>query len=450
MWEQQAFVGIKLTPLRSMFAAAIASLLVLSSSDAAAQSKAIKAARLLDVASGTVVQPGIVVVEADRIIAVNPRQLPAGAQQIDLGDTTLLPGLIDSHIHLMDDPGTSWIRQRAYETPALWALRAARNAERALLAGFTTIRDLGSTGFVDVAVSKATDSGWIRGPRVVPVGNFITTTGGHCDMTGFAPGILERGPEAGVADGSDEVRKAIRYQAKHGAKWIKMCATAGVLSFDATVGAQQYTEAELRTGVEEAALHGMRVAAHAHGTEGILASVRAGVKSIEHGSMLTDEAIQLMKAKGTWLVPQAYIAEAIDPSTLEPEIRKKVEEINPIARRSLEKAIRAGVKIAFSTDGPLPNNDPGREFGALVDHGMTPLQAIQSATVRAAEMLELPDRGQIAVGRLADVIAVPGNPLENIRVMEAVSFVMKGRGDHQRRSLRANSCYVRFSPGADI
>jgi imidazolonepropionase-like amidohydrolase len=407
-------------------ATALSVFMLCLSSEALAQPRAVKAARMLDVVSGRMVQPAIVLTDGERITAVNPSSIPAGAEVIDLGNATLLPGLIDAHVHLMDDPGTSWIRQRAYETPALWALRAARNAERALMAGFTTVRDTGSTGFVDVAIGQATDARWIRGPRVVPVGHYITTTGGHCDLTGFAPGVLERGPEAGVADGPDEVRKAIRYQAKHGAKWIKMCATAGIFSFDRTVGAQQYSEAELRAGVEEAALHGMRVAAHAHGTDGIRAAVRAGVRSIEHGSILDDATIQLMKQRGTWLVPQAYIGQAIDPSTLEPAIRAKHDYINPIAGRSLRKAIAAGVKIAFSTDGPLPNNDPGREFAALVQHGMTPLQSIQAATIRGAELLELDDRGQLIAGKLADIVAVPGNPLQNIRAMENVVFVLKG------------------------
>jgi imidazolonepropionase-like amidohydrolase len=396
------------------------------SSEAVAQQRVVKAARMLDVATGKMVQPAVVLTSGDKVTAINPATLPPDAEVLDLGNATLLPGLIDAHIHLMDDPGTSWIRQRAYETPALWALRAARNAERALMAGFTTVRDTGSTGFVDVAIGKATDARWIKGPRVVPVGHYITTTGGHCDLTGFAPGILERGLEAGVADGPEEVRKAIRYQAKHGAKWIKMCATAGIFSFDRTVGAQQYSEAELRAGVEEAALHGMRVAAHAHGTDGIRAAVRAGVRSVEHGSILDDDTIKLMKRRGTWLVPQAYIGQAIDPSTLEPAIRAKHDYINPIARRSLQKAIRAGVNIAFSTDGPLPNGDPGREFGALVQHGMTPLQAIQAATIRGAELLELVDRGHLGPGKLADIVAVSGDPLENIRAMENVVFVMKG------------------------
>jgi imidazolonepropionase-like amidohydrolase len=395
-------------------------------SQALAQQTVVKAARMLDVATGKMVEPGILVTNGDRIVSIGAANIPASAEVIDLGDATLLPGLIDAHVHLMDEPGSDWIRQRAYETPALWALRAARSAERALLAGFTTVRDIGSTGFVDVAVGKATDSNWIKGPRVVPVGHPITTTGGHCDVTGFAPGILERGTEAGVADGPEEVRKAVRYQIKHGAKWIKMCATAGVFSFEGPVGAQQYSEAELRAGVEEAALHGIRVAAHAHGTEGILAAVRAGVRSIEHGSILSEEAIRLMKARGTWLVPQAYIGQAIDPSTLEPAIRAKHEQITPLAERSLKQAIRSGLKIAFSTDGPLPNNDPGREFDALVKHGMTPLQSIQSATIGGAELIELDDRGQLVPGKIADVIAVVGNPLQNIRTMENVVFVMKG------------------------
>lgn len=212
--------------------AASAAFVMCFSPEAGAQQRILKAARMLDVASGRMVQPAVLLTSGDRVTAVNPSTLPPGGELIDLGDATLLPGLIDAHVHLMDDPGTSWIRQRAYETPALWALRAARNAERTLMAGFTTVRDTGSTGFVDVAVGKATDANWIRGPRVIPVGHYVTTTGGHCDLTGFAPGVLERGPEAGVADGPDEVRKAIRYQAKHGAKWIKMCATASIFSFD--------------------------------------------------------------------------------------------------------------------------------------------------------------------------------------------------------------------------
>lgn len=411
----------------------LGSTLVLLTTSVPAQTTVVHAARMLDVESGEIRKPGVVVVEGDHIRDVNPATVSAGVEMIELGDATLLPGLMDMHIHLMDEPGADWIPQRAYETPATWALRAARNARLALMSGFTTVRDLGSTGFVDVAVMHATNDGWIEGPRVFPVGNYITITGGHCDLTGFAPGILERGPEAGVADGPDEVQKAIRYQIKHGAKWIKMCATAGILSFEGPAGAQQYSEAELRAGVEEARRHGLRVAVHAHGTEGIMASIRAGVATIEHGSMLTPEAIALMKKRGIWLVPQGYLNDgAIDPASLPGPVRGKYEEMAPRARRSQEEAIRAGMKIAFSTDGPLPKNDPWREFVALVRRGMTPIQAIQSATIRAAELLEVNDRGRLAPGLLADIVAIGGDPTQHIEAMQDVRLVMKGGRIYKR------------------
>lgn len=395
--------------------------------NAAEQITVLRAARMLDVVSGQIRVPGLIVVEGGRIRDLNPPTPPANATVIDLGDATLLPGLMDMHTHLMDEPGADWLRQRAYETPATWTLRAARNARQTLMNGFATVRDLGSSGFVDVALMRAIDAGWVDGPRVVPVGHYITSTGGHLDLTGFAPGILERGPEAGVADGPDEIQKAVRYQIKHGAKWIKMCATGGVTSYDASVGAQQYSEAELRAGVEEAKRHGLRVAAHAHGTEGILASIRAGVASIEHGTMITPEAIQMMKERGTWLVPQGHLAdEGQDLSGMEPLMRKKAESLAPTARKSIEMAIKAGVKIAFSTDGPMKNNDPWREFASLVKRGMTPVQAIQSATIRAAELLEVEDRGRLAPGLLADIIAVSGDPTQRVEAMKEVLFVMKG------------------------
>lgn len=390
------------------------------------QTVVLRAARWMDVVSGQVHTPAVIVVDGNLIASINPYQLPANSTLIDLRDATLLPGLMDMHIHLMDDPGADWIRARAYETQATWALRAARNGRLALLNGFTTVRDLGSSGFVDVALMHATDDGWVDWPRVFPVGYYLTSTGGHCDLTGFAPGILERGSEQGVADGPEEIQKAVRFQIKHGAKWIKICATGGVLSYDATVGAQQYSEPELRAGVEEAKRHGLRVAVHAHGTEGILASVHAGAATIEHGTMLNNEAIRLMKERGIWLVPQAHFEDEDEHrSSMEPAMRKKAEMLAPIARQSIESAIKAGLKIAFSTDGPLPGNDPGREFVSLVNRGMTPTQAIQSATIRSAELLEVNDRGRLAPGLLADIVAVPGDPTVDIQLMKTVNFVMK-------------------------
>ena len=402
---------------------------VLAASGAAQAEETVvlRAARLLDVAGGRVVENAIVVIEGDRIVAVNPASVPEEAKTIELGDVTLLPGLIDTHVHLSSDLDRHSFDRVTRESAADAALRSARNARLTLLAGFTTVRDIGSRDFVDVALMRASDAGLLDAPRIIPVGHPIGITGGHCDATGFAPGILERGPEGGIADGEDEILKAVRYQIKHGARGIKTCATAGVLSFEGPVGAQQYSEEELRVIVEEARRHGFKVAAHAHGTEGIIAAVRAGVASIEHGSMLNDEAIRLMTAKGVYLVPTTYLADVINLDVLPPPIRAKAEYILPRAKDSLRAAIRAGVKIAFGTDAAVfPHGKNAGEFAALVDRGMTPLQAIRAATLNAADLLGLADRGALEAGRLADIVAVPGNPLEDVRVLEDVRFVMKG------------------------
>ena len=295
------------------------------------------------------------------------------------------------------------------------------------MAGFTTVRDLGSTGFADVSLMKAIDQGFVEGPRIFPAGHSLGITGGHCDVTGYAPGVRELGFEEGVADGVDEVVKAARYQIKHGAKVIKICATAGVLSFEGPVGAQQFSEDEMRAIVEEAARHGLKVAAHAHGTEGIMAAVRAGVASIDHGSVLTDGAIALMKERGTYLVPTTHLADAIALDDLPPVIRAKAEQIIPLMKESLRRAIAAGVPIAFGTDAAvIPHGDNGKEFAAMVDRGMSLVEALRSATVHAADLLDVSDRGRVEAGLLADLIAVPGDPTRDIRAMESVVFVMKG------------------------
>ena len=391
------------------------------------QTLVVRANRMLDVTSGRIISSAVIVVENGRIKSVNPQTTPAGAQTIDLGDMTLLPGLIDTHTHLTFDIEGEWLHRPVTSTPGDDALRGARNARNTLLAGFTTVRDVGAGDFVDVALMRATDQEFIPGPRIFPAGHSLGITGGHCDSTGYAPGILEQGPEKGIADGPDAAIKAARYQIKHGAKVIKICATAGVLSLEGPVGAQQFSEQEMRAIVEEAARHGVKVAAHAHGTEGIIAAVRAGVASIEHGSMLTDEAIALMKERGTYLVPTTYLADAIRLDALPAPIRAKAEYVLPRAKSSLERAIRGGVKIAFGTDAAvIPHGQNAKEFNALVTKGMTPLDAIRTATVNAADLLGVNDRGVIAAGRLADLIAVPGDPLQNIRTLEDVRFVMKG------------------------
>jgi imidazolonepropionase-like amidohydrolase len=410
--------------------AAAALTLALVSSVAAQDSlpiTVIRGARLLDVARGTLVQPGIVVVQGDRILRVGGRDVPAGATTIDLGDVTLLPGLIDAHTHITGQLEGDWVGRPVRETAADAVLHGVLNGGRTLRAGFTTIRDVGSGGFADVALMKATDAGRVLTPRIVPAGNAIGITGGHCDATGWKPGVLEADWKQGVANGVDEVIKAVRYSAKHGAKVIKVCATAGVLSFEGPVGAQQLNDQELAAIVGEARRHGLKVAAHAHGDEGIAAAVRAGVASIEHGSVMSPATIALMKQRGTYLVPTAYLLGAIPLDRLPPQIRAKAESVIPRARESHRRAIRAGVKIAFGTDAAVyPHGQNAREFSTYVDYGMTPLQAIRTATVNAADLLGVTDRGVLAAGKLADVIAVPGNPLQDVKVLERVSWVMKG------------------------
>ena len=393
----------------------------------------LRAARWLDVSAGQIRSPALVVVRDGRIASVGG-DAPAGAQVLDLGDVTLLPGLIDAHTHLTYDIDGDWVFRPVRELATDAALRGARNARKTLDAGFTTVRDVGAPGFSDVSLMKAIDAGMVPGPRIVPAAHALGITGGHCDETGWAPGILERGPEQGILDGGEAALRAVRYQIKHGAKVIKICATAGVLSFEAAVGAQQLSDEEMRTIVEEAARHGVKVAAHAHGSEGILAAVKAGVASIEHGSMLTDEILTLMKKRGTYLVPTAYILKAIPLDLLPPPIAAKARRVIPLGQESHRQAVKAGVKVAFGTDaGVYPHGLNAREFAVYVEYGLSPLEAIRSATTRAADLLGVSDRAAIAAGLLADLIAVPGDPLKDITAMERVTFVMKS-GEVVRRT----------------
>jgi imidazolonepropionase-like amidohydrolase len=394
-----------------------------------AETLVIEADGYVDVVAGRVVSPAVIVVEGDRIAAVNPAAKPAGARTISLPGHTVLPGLMDAHTHLNYIIGEGWETEPVRFTTGDFALRALPHASKTLLAGFTTVRDLGTgLGFSDVALMHAIDKGWAIGPRVIPAGHALSVTGGHCDQsTGLGPGIAPPEFSSGTADGVDEVLKAVRYQVKHGARVIKICATAGVLSFEGPAGAQQYTIEELRAAADEAHRHGLRIAAHAHGTEGIVAASEAGIDSIEHNSMMTDEAAAILKKNGSFVVPNMHLIDTLKTTELPPALAAKQAYLGPLAVESFKRALRNGLKIAFGTDaGVFPHGDNAKELTARVRHGDTPLHAIRSATTVNAELLGTPDRGKIEAGLLADLIAVAGNPLEDIKLLEDVRFVMKG------------------------
>jgi imidazolonepropionase-like amidohydrolase len=395
-----------------------------------AETLVLKADAYIDVDAGERVTPGILVVEGERIAALNPATLPAGARTVELPGLTLLPGFIDAHTHLGSDLGEDWESRGVRWTPIDHALLGVRYARLTLLSGFTTVRDVGSSGFADVALMHAIERGDFPGPRIVPAGHAIGATGGHCDATGYAPGIRADGPEQGVANGRDEILKAVRHQIKHGAKVIKICATAGVMSFEGPVGAQQYDMDELRSVVSESRMHGIPVAAHAHGPEGIIAASEAGVDSIEHGSLMTDEAIRVLKENGTWLVPTLY--QWFEEYDLPPLLHEKNEYIKARVGERMRAAFAAGVKVALGTDaGAGPHGRSGKEFTSYVAHGMSAADALRAGTVNAAALLRTTDRGKLGSGLLADIVAVPGDPLAEIRVVEDVRFVMKGGEIHR-------------------
>jgi imidazolonepropionase-like amidohydrolase len=408
---------------------ALCVLLLSASSAVHAETLVIEADGYVDVVAGRVVSPAVIVVEGDRIAAVNPAAKPAGAKTISLPGHTVLPGLMDAHTHLNYIIGEGWETEPVRFTTGDFALRALPHASKTLLAGFTTVRDLGTgLGFSDVALMHAIDKGWAIGPRVIPAGHALSVTGGHCDQsTGLGPGIAPPEFSSGTADGVDEVLKAVRYQVKHGAKVIKICATAGVLSFEGPAGAQQYTIEELRAAADEAHRHGLRIAAHAHGTEGIVAASEAGIDSIEHNSMMTDEAAAILKKNGSFVVPNMHLIDTLKTTELPPALAAKQAYLGPLAVESFKRALRNGLKVAFGTDaGVFPHGDNAKELTARVRHGDTPLHAIRSATIVNAELFGTPDRGKVEVGLLADLIAVAGNPLEDIKLLEDVRFVMKG------------------------
>ena len=426
--------------MRRVLAAFTLALAAFSTGVAQAKTVAVTAARLLDVASGKYVEQPVVVIVDGRITAVGPQgsvTIPAGAERVDLPGQTLLPGLIDMHVHLDSNPKYGGYTGLRF-TDSFWAVAGVPNAAATLNAGFTSVRNVGADRYNDVALKEAIDEGLITGPRITPAGYALGATGGHCDSTYFPPSVALVSP--GVFDGPEEARKLVRRMKKYGAKVIKICATGGVFSNDA-VGIQQLTVEEIKAIVDEAHLDGMRVAAHAHGPEGIRAAILGGVDTIEHASLVDDEGVKLAIKHGAWFGMDIYNtdytqAEGRANGVRESEI-KKDHDIGEAQRQNFCKAVKAGVKQIFATDaGIYPHGWNARQFAVMVRYCATPLEAIQSATINAAAALDQPnDVGQVKIGAWGDLIAVQGDPLADVTVLERVTFVMKG-GDVVRGSRR--------------
>ncbi len=393
---------------------------------------AVKAARLLDGSGGAPAANAVVIVENDRIAAVGSGlAVPAGAEVIDLGGATLLPGFIDCHTHVTGQPGDNFYEDLFKRSPIDSAILAHLYARRTLEAGFTTIRNVGAGEYVDIALRNAIERGDIPGPRMRVSGFAISATGGHGDLNGYSPYVMFK-TFSGIADGVDEIRKLVRTNIKQGADVIKVLATAGVLSEEDSEGAPQYSQEELDALVEEAHMWGRRVAAHAHGAEGIKRAIKAGVDSVEHASFIDDEGIRLAKEHGTYLVMDIYnddyIMTEYKKRGYPDKILEKERRVGRTQRENFRKAWKAGVKMAYGTDaGVYPHGDNGKQFAKMVEWGMTPTEAIEAATTWAADLLGWSDRvGSVQAGRFADLVAVDGDPLANIAILEHPAFVMKG------------------------
>lgn len=396
---------------------------------------ALKAAQIIDGTGAEPIKNGVIIVTDNKITAIGVNvQIPANAKIIDLGNTTLMPGFIDAHTHLimrvLGDPEGNNARFRDYDSIA--AILGVGHAEKTLMAGFTTVRNVGAPNFDDLALRKAINDGWIIGPRMLTAGHSLGITGGHCDENGFKPGAADGDYKTGIADGVDQVRAAVRYQVKYGADVIKTCATGGVLSEGDAVGATQYTYEELKAMVEEAEKLERKVAAHAHGTEGIKIAVRAGVASIEHGSFLDEEGAKMMAQKGIYLVPTLLAGETVEKLAKSGVLKglrgEKALAAASAMRNAIKIAVANKVKIALGTDsGVYQHGLNGHEFTLMVEWGgMRPMDAIVAGTMNSAKLLGLDKNiGTLTVGKYADIVAVAGNPLENIRTMENAVFVMK-------------------------
>ena len=397
----------------------------------------ITAARYLDVATGKYVEnPAIFVGEDGRITSLaDARTVKWGAEtkHIDMGSKTLIPGLIDMHVHLDSPADIGGFRGLEY-TDSFFAMTAVSNARAMLDAGFTTVRNVGASNRNDVGLTQAVTQGYVIGPRISAAGFALGSTGGHCDQTGLPPSMEQPGKAEGIGDTPDELRYQVRRQRKYGATVIKVCATGGVFSHNTEPGQQQLTEAELTAIADEAHMWGLRVAAHAHGAAGIKAAIKSGIDTIEHASLVDDEGIKLAveRKRPVWFSMDIYNtdytqAEGKKNGVLEDNLRKD-REIGQIQRDNFRKAFKAGVRMVFGSDaGVMPHGLVGRQFAVMVQYGMTPLDAIRAATLNASQALGWEkDVGTIAVGRYADIVAVDGDPLANVRELESVDGVIKG------------------------
>ena len=405
--------------------------ILLAASSAHGDTVIVTADRMVDVIAGRVIERPQITITDGRISAVATQNSSptAGARKIDLPGMTLLPGLIDMHVHLTHDPRFSGYKSLEF-TDNFWTVVGVANAKRTLEAGFTTVRNVGSRNFDDVALKQGIERGYVPGPRIVPATYAIGATGGHCDDTRFPPSI--RTPTDAIANGPEELRAMVRKLRKYGAEVIKFCGTGGVLSKTDSAVAQQYDLTEMKAIVDEAHMLGLKVAVHAHGTSGIKDAIRAGVDTIEHASLADDEAFALAKQHGTYfdmdIYDDDYILAEGEKNGMFKESMDKERMIGRKQRETFRAAQRAGVKMIFGTDGGVyPNGDNAKQFVTMVTWGMSSMQAIQAATVTAAEALgRSQDVGAISVGRYGDLIAVAGDPLADVSILQSIPFVMKG------------------------